>query len=346
MEDETYSVIFTSLKHPVRRRMLRMLADKPLTFSEIQESLAIDSGHLSYHLESLGELVAHAQDGKYRLSSIGTAAVKLMGGVEEHRPETPGKRLKFMQSVAHVYPLILAGALLIASLYALNYTAYTATTALGDSATATPIHIGPGQTMKFDITIEYTPSANAFMTSPETRPLNVMVTAGLGMDTISIQKTTPTKTVTANERGVMWLDLALNLTSFYPNLASLSSGFGIADNGTVFPLESIPAHALVVHEPDGTISTGVLHWTSMNEGITHASSASIEVSQPGTYRFELKNDGAHSWDGNLTPNVFWQLQEKPYFLYGIAGLVIAVGYVVFSAVGSLRNRKTKKDFCF
>lgn len=64
-----------------------MLADKPLTFSEIQESLVIYSGHLSYHLESLGELVAHAQDGKYRLSSIGTAAVKLMGGVEEHRPK-------------------------------------------------------------------------------------------------------------------------------------------------------------------------------------------------------------------------------------------------------------------
>ena len=86
-EEETYSVIFTSLKHPVRRRILRMLAEKPLNFSEIQESLAIDSGHLNYHLESLSDLVTHLQNGKYALSSIGVAAVKLMSGVEEHQPQ-------------------------------------------------------------------------------------------------------------------------------------------------------------------------------------------------------------------------------------------------------------------
>jgi len=38
MEEETYSLIFTSLKHPIRRRILRMLADKPLTYSEILET--------------------------------------------------------------------------------------------------------------------------------------------------------------------------------------------------------------------------------------------------------------------------------------------------------------------
>jgi len=31
IEEETYSLIFTSLKHPIRRRILRMLADKTST---------------------------------------------------------------------------------------------------------------------------------------------------------------------------------------------------------------------------------------------------------------------------------------------------------------------------
>jgi multisubunit Na+/H+ antiporter MnhC subunit len=85
-EGETYSLIFSSLKHPIRRRILRMLAQEPLAFSEILDSLSIDSGHLSYHLASLGELIRHTPDGKYGLSSIGVAAVKLMSGVEEYPP--------------------------------------------------------------------------------------------------------------------------------------------------------------------------------------------------------------------------------------------------------------------
>jgi len=82
-EQETYSLIFKSLKHPIRRRILRMLADRPLAFSEILGALSIESGHLSYHLENLGELVTRTSDGFYKLSSIGIAATKLMSGVEE-----------------------------------------------------------------------------------------------------------------------------------------------------------------------------------------------------------------------------------------------------------------------
>ena len=63
-----------------------MLSDKPLTYSEILEILNIDSGHLSYHLENLGDLTVHSSNGQYRLSSFGVAAVKLMGGVEEQTP--------------------------------------------------------------------------------------------------------------------------------------------------------------------------------------------------------------------------------------------------------------------
>jgi len=54
-EDEIYSIMFTSLKHPVRRKILRMLSNKPMTFMEMVENLGVSTSHLTYHLENLGE---------------------------------------------------------------------------------------------------------------------------------------------------------------------------------------------------------------------------------------------------------------------------------------------------
>ena len=82
-EEETYSIMFTSLKHPARRKILRMLAIKPKTFSKILEELAISSSHLTYHLENLGELLSKSENGIYTLSTFGTAAVTAMREVEE-----------------------------------------------------------------------------------------------------------------------------------------------------------------------------------------------------------------------------------------------------------------------
>lgn len=82
-EDETYSTIFTSLKHPARRKILRMLSENPRNFSEMLEALGISSSHLTYHLENLGELVSKTDDGKYKLSTFGEAAVTTMSKVEE-----------------------------------------------------------------------------------------------------------------------------------------------------------------------------------------------------------------------------------------------------------------------
>ena len=92
-EEETYSTIFTSLKHPVRRKILRMLSEKPRNFSEILEALGISSSHLTYHLENLGELVSKTDDGKYKLSAFGEAAVGTMSRVEETPKVTEPKRL-------------------------------------------------------------------------------------------------------------------------------------------------------------------------------------------------------------------------------------------------------------
>ena len=91
-EEETYSTIFTSLKHPVRRKILRMLSEKPRNFSEMLEALRISSSHLTYHLENLGELVSKTKNGKYNLSKFGEAAVETMSRVEETPRATQPKR--------------------------------------------------------------------------------------------------------------------------------------------------------------------------------------------------------------------------------------------------------------
>ena len=82
-EEETYSIMFSSLKHPARRKILRMLSERIMTFSQMLEELAIPSSHLTYHLENLGELVIKDENGKYKLSSFGKASVAMMKGAEE-----------------------------------------------------------------------------------------------------------------------------------------------------------------------------------------------------------------------------------------------------------------------
>ena len=92
-EDEIYSIMFSSLKHPVRRKILRMLGTKSMTFMEMVEELGVSTPHLTYHLENLGELVSKLDDGKYKLSTFGLATVSAMKGVEEVHEGEPKRRL-------------------------------------------------------------------------------------------------------------------------------------------------------------------------------------------------------------------------------------------------------------
>jgi len=96
-EEEAYSSIFSALKHPIRRKILRMLRERPRSFSEMLEAFRIESPHLTYHLEALGDLLYKTKDGKYGLSTFGEAATSMMYQVEEapraslHLPSLPLK---------------------------------------------------------------------------------------------------------------------------------------------------------------------------------------------------------------------------------------------------------------
>ncbi len=111
-DEEPYSSIFASLKHPVRRKILRMLSKKPMSYSEMLEVLGVSNSFLTYHLENLGELVSKMEDGKYRLSSFGEDAMATMTRVEDipsnkthQSPQTKPKKI-FGKSVALVLGLI------------------------------------------------------------------------------------------------------------------------------------------------------------------------------------------------------------------------------------------------
>jgi DNA-binding transcriptional ArsR family regulator/regulator of replication initiation timing len=97
-DEEPYSSIFASLKHPVRRKILRMLSKKPMSYSEMLEVLGVSNSFLTYHLENLGELVSKMEDGKYRLSSFGEDAMATMTRVEDIPTPTSQKSPRAMSN--------------------------------------------------------------------------------------------------------------------------------------------------------------------------------------------------------------------------------------------------------
>jgi DNA-binding transcriptional ArsR family regulator len=120
-EKEPYSIMFLSLSHPARRKILRMLSEKPRNFSTMLETLGISSSHLTYHLENLGELVTKLDDGRYKLSAFGEAAVLTMRGVEE-TPESAQKR-QFTLSLKwkSVFAVLMIGVIILAAVSCAQY---------------------------------------------------------------------------------------------------------------------------------------------------------------------------------------------------------------------------------
>ncbi|MCW4020065.1 MAG: winged helix-turn-helix domain-containing protein [Candidatus Bathyarchaeota archaeon] len=198
LEEETYSLIFKSLKHPIRRRILRILADEPLAFSKILNGLSIDSAHMTYHLEQLGELIIHTPDGKYRLSSIGTAAKKLMSRVEDQTPSLtpPTKKGTVFKTVTAVCIMLLVFALIPASLYFYQYVVFT-----NGWAAISHVLIPANQSFSYNITIVYVESGPTAYRSEE--------------HSVYIKKLRPLETPTAWEDDYAIFDLEINSPSFF-----------------------------------------------------------------------------------------------------------------------------------
>ncbi len=133
LDEEVYSSIFNALRHGVRRNILRMLEDRELTHTEIAENLGISSSHLTYHLDTLEDLVTKTETG-YRLSRFGEAAVQMTKTVET--PPMPAinprdkTRLKQITLVLSISLLVIAGATI--GLYRLSHQRDQRMTLLGE----------------------------------------------------------------------------------------------------------------------------------------------------------------------------------------------------------------------
>ena len=119
-EDDTYSTIFTALKHPIRRNILRRLSVSFATYTELLNELGIENGLLNYHIESLRELIRKGEDGSYTLSEFGLASLNLIKRIEDPVSTQSDKhhrsRLLLLQGI---------GALLIVALSVSTWSLYS-----------------------------------------------------------------------------------------------------------------------------------------------------------------------------------------------------------------------------
>jgi len=113
-EDEIYSIMFSSFKHPVRRKILRLLDVKSMTFMELVDALGISTPNLTYHLESLGDLISKLDNGQYKLSSFGQASVSALKGVEDVHNVEP-KHRGFFRRGRSVFGVMLIVIIFLAS---------------------------------------------------------------------------------------------------------------------------------------------------------------------------------------------------------------------------------------
>ena len=76
---------FEAISHPVRIKILKVLAEKSLSFSELKRELGIkSSGKLDFHLKKLDNLITTNNEGKYTLTREGYAALQAIITIKKY----------------------------------------------------------------------------------------------------------------------------------------------------------------------------------------------------------------------------------------------------------------------
>jgi len=88
VDQDNVSRILTILSHSIRREILALLNEKgECSFTDIMNSLSLDTGKLSFHMRSLAGLIEQTSSGKYRLNKMGENAVRLVMELQAWSPE-------------------------------------------------------------------------------------------------------------------------------------------------------------------------------------------------------------------------------------------------------------------
>ena len=104
---------YKALDHPIRRRIVQLLADDPQTYSQLLQNLEIESGHLAYHLRNLGELLEKDEDGIYYLNLDGEKAYEFLTGekINKELVENPFENALFLLILFLI--VVIAGAIIL-----------------------------------------------------------------------------------------------------------------------------------------------------------------------------------------------------------------------------------------
>jgi len=74
---------FEAISHPLRVRILRALASKPMRFAELKRRFKMrSSGGLDFHLTKLGGLIVTNREGSYSVTRQGTRALMAINTVQ------------------------------------------------------------------------------------------------------------------------------------------------------------------------------------------------------------------------------------------------------------------------
>lgn len=85
-EELTSNDIFEAISHPLRIRILRVLAKRSMRFAELKRGLKIkSSGRLDFHLTKLGGLIVTNKQGSYDVTKYGIMALTAINTVQKCR---------------------------------------------------------------------------------------------------------------------------------------------------------------------------------------------------------------------------------------------------------------------
>lgn len=263
--------------------------------------MAIDSGHLSYHLENLGELVTRTQDGKYSLSSFGISAVKLMGGVEEYDARKTSRSKAV--TIAKIFSLALALTLLVVSFYSMNLVTSTQTNdAYGLSNT--PLALAQNQT--FNYFFNFTQKSPAYM------PNGMVVGSPSGMLVVD-----PQLSGSINE----WVE-------YYPRVEiDENQTYSLEFTHTFLNITLRDSKGNIVNSPGATwgVDSRISYFSG---GITRSG-----ISRPDNYSMEVQNLGPEWFYANVSVYVVREYLQKPVFYYGLTGLIMTSSYLAVFFAG-------------
>jgi uncharacterized RDD family membrane protein YckC/DNA-binding transcriptional ArsR family regulator len=101
ISEDSVSRILSELSHPLRREILMQLDEKiELSFTDLLNTLDIDTGKLSFHIRSLAGFLEQTPAGKYRLSRLGENAVVFIKDIETWAVEADMSRKDSVLPVA------------------------------------------------------------------------------------------------------------------------------------------------------------------------------------------------------------------------------------------------------